>query len=425
MNKKINEIEIEKGNVSSIAYLTGMYPKVSHTFILREVEALRKMGAVVLPCSIRRPSPDERRGVDLEAEYTQTFYLLESARNPLRLLGAHFKILVKSPRRWLLGAKLAWQTCPPGMKAIIWQIFYLAEAGVLASYLEKRCVGHLHNHLGDASGTVALLAAKMAGIPFSYTAHGPDLFFAPTYWRIDVKTAQACFVACISHFCKSQMMLFSKPEDWDKFVIVRCGINPERYGNMMRSAFSHHILFVGRLADVKGVPLLLEAFVRIRARYPKAKLTLVGDGPERSSLQARAMALGLDNAVEFLGYCTQQEVAEQMNMADFLVLPSFAEGLPVVLMEALASGIPVIATSVAGVSELVHDGKTGLLVPSGDIEGLEEALDRLLGDPDLCWKLGKAGRLVVRELHDVEREAGKLLSLFRNGGPEAGHTTKP
>lgn len=398
-----------------VAYLTGMYPKVSHTFILREVDALRDLGADILPCSVRRPPTGEVRGPAAEAECGRTFYLLETARNPLRLVAAHLRLLMTSPRSWGKAARLAWKTRPPGLKAGLWQIFYFAEAGVLARHLQDRGAGHLHNHLGDASGTVALLAAGMAGIPFSYTAHGPDLFFAPQHWRIDVKTAEARFVACISHFCRSQMMLFSDPKHWHKLAVVRCGIVPDGYGTTPRQAFGQHVLFVGRLAAVKGVPLLLEAFARVRAQYPQARLTLVGDGPDRAALQSRAMALGLEDVTEFAGYRTQEEVAALLQKADMLVLPSFAEGLPVVLMEALASRIPVIATPVAGVSELVRDDETGLLVPPGDIDALAEALDRLFGHPELCRRLGEAGRTVALERHDVLREARVLLDLFRNG----------
>lgn len=404
---------------SPIAYLTGMYPKVSHTFIFREVQSLRALGADVLPCSVRRPPPEEVRGAEVEAEEARTFFLLEAARNPVRLAGAHMRLLATSPRRWMASARLALKTVPPGGKAGLWQLFYFAEAGVLARYLQNRGVAHLHNHLGDASGTVALLAATMAGIPFSYTAHGPDLFFAPMHWRIDEKTARAKFVACISHFCRSQIMLFSDPAHWRKLALIRCGIEPSQYVGSPREAFGKHVLFVGRLAAVKGVPLLLEAFSRVRKAHPDARLTLVGDGSERAQLESHAEALDLDDTVDFVGYRTQDEVRSLFEHADMLVLPSFAEGLPVVLMEALASRIPVIATSVAGVTELVRDGETGILVPPSDVDGLTAALNRLLNEPDLCRRLGEAGLVTVLDQHDVAREAEKLLALFRDDGKGA------
>ncbi|MGY6411711.1 MAG: glycosyltransferase family 4 protein [Alkalilacustris sp.] len=395
-----------------VAYLTGLYPKVSHSFILREVAALRALGVEVLPCSVRRPPPTEIHGPEAEAELDRTFILLDHARQPVVLLGAHLRLLLTGPRRWGTALRLAWGTRAPGWRAALWQMFYFAEAGVLARYMQARGVTHLHNHLGDASGTVAMLAGAMTGIPFSYTAHGPDLFFEPHRWRIDEKTARARFVVCISHFCRSQMMLFSDPLHWQKLAIVRCGVEPARYGQTPRERFGKHVLFVGRLAAVKGVPLLLEAFARVRATNPEARLTLVGDGPDRTKLEGRAAGLGLTDAVRFTGYLDQDKVAAALAEADMLVLPSFSEGLPVVLMEALASRIPVIATQVAGVAELVRDGETGLLVPAGDVDSLADGLDRLLSDPDLCRRMGEAGREVVLARHDVTREAGRLLALL-------------
>ena len=416
MQVDVKDSESAAEHASPIAYLTGMYPKVSHTFIFREVQSLRALGADILPCSVRRPPPEEVRGTEVAMEALRTFFLLDAARNPLRLVGAHLRLLVTAPRRWTAAARLAIRTTPPGLKAKLWQLFYFAEAGVLARYLQDQGAGHLHNHLGDASGTVALLAATMAGIPFSYTAHGPDLFFAPMHWRVDEKTARAKFVACISYFCRSQIMLFSDPVHWPKLALIHCGIEPARYAGAPRETFGQHVLFVGRLAAVKGVPLLLEAFSRVRQAHREARLTLVGDGSERAHLEAYAEALGLGDTVDFVGYRTQDEVASLLEHADMLVLPSFAEGLPVVLMEALASRIPVIATSVAGVPELVRDGETGILVPPSDVDGLTAALDRLLNEPDLCQRLGEGGLVAVLDQHDVAREAEKLLSLFWDDG---------
>ena len=395
-----------------VAYLTGVYPKVSHSFIQREIAALRARGLRVLPCSVRRPPAGEIQGAEATEELARTYILFEEARQPLRLVGAHLALLVHAPGRWFAAARLAWRTAPPGLRGGLWQIFYFAEAGVLARYLQARGAGHLHNHLGDSSGTVAMLAAGMAGIPFSYTAHGPDLFFEPHRWRIDEKTAQAQFVSCISHFCRSQVMLFSDPACWGKLALIRCGVDPDRYVRPSRDRSGKHVLFVGRLAAVKGVPFLLEAFARLRPRHPEARLTLVGDGPDRAALEARAADEELAGVVHFTGYLDQDAVAAVLAEADMLVLPSFAEGLPVVLMEALASTIPVIASQVAGVAELVRDGESGFLVPPGDVDSLADRLDRLLADPGLGRRMGAAGRAQVLAQHDIAREAEKLAALF-------------
>nr|WP_227754538.1 glycosyltransferase family 4 protein [Stagnihabitans tardus] len=393
-----------------MAYVISEYPRVSHTFIQREIETLRAMGLRVEACTVRKPAASGMVGAAQEAEDARTFGVIQAARNPLRLIRAHLAMMRRG--RWLSALSLAWKTRPPGLKALIWQAFYFLEAGILADHARARGVTHLHNHFGDASGTLTMVAAHMAGLPFSITLHGPDIFFAPRHWRLDVKIARAAFVACISHFCRSQAMLFSDEADWGRLRIVHCGIRPALYPASRGGG--GHVVFVGRLDPVKGVPLLLEAFAAVKARHPEARLTVAGDGRIRSRLEARARALGLE--VAFPGYLDEGQVAELLAEADMLVLPSFAEGLPVVLMEALAARVPVIATQVAGVSELVRDGVSGLIVAPGDVAGLAVAMDRLLSDPDLRARMGAAGRAKVEAEHDIQAEAAWLAELFAGRG---------
>jgi glycosyltransferase involved in cell wall biosynthesis len=271
---------------------------------------------------------------------------------------------------------------------------------------------HLHNHFGDSSGSLAMLTAVMADLPFSFTLHGPTIFFEIGRWRLDEKIARASFVVCISHFARSQAMLVSEQRHWDRLKIVHCGVRPERYRRDPGRRPGQRAIFVGRLDAVKGVPLLIEAFAAVREAHPEARLAVVGDGPARAALEAQAAALGIAAATEFLGYRAQDEVADLLAGADLLVLPSFAEGLPVVLMEAMASGLPVIATRVAGVAELVEDGVSGLLVPPGDVESLAAALRRLLADPALGARMGAAGRAQVEAAFDSDAEAGWLVELL-------------
>lgn len=395
-----------------IAYLTGNYPMISHTFILREVQALRRRGVKILTCSIRKSSAADFTGADEIAAANETFCVLSAARNPLGLIAAHFAALRRNPRRWLAALALAWATRPPGAKALLWQLFYFLEAAVLARHLRHVGAVHLHNHFANSSCSLAMIASEMSGIPFSFTLHGPAEFYEAHWWRLDEKIARARFVVCISHFSRAQAMYFSDPAQWAKLHIVHCGVTPAAYGRRPRASYGRRVLFVGRLDPVKGVPLLLEAFAALRPGFPDARLALVGDGPARAALEAQAARLGLGEAVEFLGYRSQDEVARLLDEADMLVLPSFAEGLPVVLMEALASRIPVIASAVAGVPELVEDGVSGFVVPAGDIAALTERLGRLLGDPELCHRMGEAGRAKVEAEFDIEREAGRLASLF-------------
>lgn len=408
-----------------IAYLTGEYPKVSHTFIAREIAALRGQGVRVLTCTIRRAAEKDVVGADQQAEAAATFCVLAAAKSPRRLLGSHLAVLRRAPRRWFAALRLAWRIRPPGTKAALWQLFYFAEAAVLAEHLRGQGVVHLHNHFASSSCSVAMLASEMSGIPFSVTIHGPTELFEAAHWRLDEKIARARFVACISHFCRSQAMLFSDQAHWGKLRIVHCGVTPANYGTRPRATFGQHVLFVGRLDAVKGVPLLLEAFAAARARHPEARLTVVGDGPARAALEAQAAALGIAGATTFTGYRSQEEVAALLEEADMLVLPSFAEGLPVVLMEAMASRIPVIASGVAGVPELVQDGVSGFVVPAGDVETLTVRLEKLLADPELCRRMGEAGRVKVEAEFDIGREAVWLAQILRGGGEGLRPPTQP
>ena len=400
-----------------VAYLTGDYPKVSHTFILREVQAVRAAGVEVITCSIRQPPASEFKGQEEIAARAETFYVIATAKNPLRLLAAHGRAILRGPGTWASTLALAIRMRSPGLKALLWQLFYFLEAGVLANHLRQKRVRHLHNHFANSSCSVAVLAAKLAEIPFSFTEHGPAIFFEVDRWSLPEKIARAKFVVAITHFCRAQLMLFSRPADWPKIAIVHCGVTPDAYrrepgGNGKR------IALVGRLDPVKGALLLIEAMAEVLKAHPDATLTLAGDGPARAGAEARARTLGLEGSVRFAGFMTQGQVADLLANSDMLVLPSFAEGLPVVYMEALASRIPVVASRVAGVQELVEDGVTGYAVPPGDLPTLVERISRLMDNPNAARDMGLAGRSAVELEFDIAQEGAWLAQLFRQGGPE-------
>ncbi len=393
-----------------IAYLTGEYPRATDTFIQREVAALRARGLTVETCSIRRTGPEHHTGPEQKTEAVGTFHVLEAALSPRHLIAAHLAAW-RRPGAWLRALRLAWRTSPGGIKATLYQLIYLAEAAVLAEHLRARGLTHLHNHIAKSSCTVAMLMSEMSGIPYSFTLHGPDIFYEPYRWRLDEKIARARFVACISHFARSQAMAFSDPEHWGKLHIVHCGVDPARYERPAMPAQAQ-LLFVGRLAGVKGVPMLLDAVRDLSADHPALHLTLVGDGPERSKLERRAREMGLTSRITFAGYRSQAEVADLLQTATALILPSFAEGVPVVLMEAMAARVPVVTTRIAGVPELVEDGVSGLLVPPGDAHALRMAIGRLLYDAHLCRDMGVAGRARVQAEFASDIEAAWLAALF-------------
>ena len=384
-----------------IAYLTGEYPRATDTFIQREVAALRGLGFEILTCSIRRTGPEHHVGPEQKAEAAGTFVVLDS----LLRITPHLAAL-RHPGRYFRALALAWRTSAKGIRARAYQLIYFAEAIALADYLRRNGVQHLHNHIAKASCTVAMLASALSGIPFSFTLHGPDDFFEAVHWRLDEKIARATFVAAISDFARSQGMLSAARQHWAKIHVVHCGIDPARYAGS-DTGTKGHLLFVGRLAAVKGLPVLFEALAIARKTRPDLRLTLIGDGPERRALQAEASLLG--DAVNFVGYQSQDAVALALQRAELLVLPSFAEGVPVVLMEAMAAGRPVVATRIAGIPELVEDGISGILVPPGDAAALAKGILTALAAPVV---IGNAGRVKVARDFNIATEAAWLAALF-------------
>ncbi len=397
-----------------IAYLTGEYPRATDTFIQREVAALRDMGRQVETCSVRRTGDEHLVGEEQKAEAASTFYILAAAR-PFHLVACIFAALIRAPARFFRTLWLAFRTSPAGVRGMAYQLFYFIEATILAAHLRKKGVRHLHNHIAKSSCTVAMLTSELTGIPYSFTLHGPDIFFAPDHWRLDEKIARASFVACISQFCRAQAMAFSDPRHWGKLHIIHCGVDPDRYVNF-EYPMGHNLLFVGRLAPVKGLPILLRALEPLKEQFPKIHLTVIGDGPGRAALQSQAEASGLSDHVTFAGYKSQTEVAKALVDTDLFVLPSFAEGVPVVLMEAMAASRPVVTTHIAGVPELVTDGASGLLVPPGDIDALTAAIAKIIGNPSRATGMGISGRAKIEAAFDVVKETHRLADLFDGVG---------
>ncbi len=397
-----------------VAYLTGQYPRATDTFIQREVAALRAHGVDIKTYTIRKTDATHHVGPEQKAEYAATFAVLEAARNPLTAARAHGSLLRHSPKAYLRALALAAKTSSPGVLASLTQCAYFLEAGVLARELKKNKTAHLHNHFANSSCSVAMLASALADVSFSFTMHGPAIFFEPRKWRIDEKIARAAFVSCISNFCRSQGMIFADPQHWDKMHIVHCGVTPARYAAARdaRPDGPTRLATVLRLDPIKGVRVLIDALAALSDSGRDLEAVIIGDGPLRAELEAEAADRGLGDAIRFAGYLSQDAVAEELRRADIFVLPSFAEGVPVVLMEAMASGLPVVATQVGGVSELVDHQESGLLTPPGDIAALIDALARLIDDPALRAQYGAHGRQVVERAFDVDKEALKLKRLI-------------
>ncbi|MEO1589839.1 MAG: glycosyltransferase [Cyanobacteria bacterium J06632_22] len=404
-----------------LAYITGEYPRATDTFIQRDIAALRRQGAEVFSFSIRKTDDKHMVGREQREERARTFYVLAAA-NPIALLLAQVILFFQSPARYIRAVALALELRQAGMKGSLYSLFYFLEAGILARQVQKQKIDHLHNHIADSNGNVTLLAAALSGRSFSFSIQGPMIFFEAVHWRLNVKFREALFVRCISHFCRSQCMIFTPPEQWHKLHLIHCGVEPELFESVSHPANRQNLIFVGRLAAVKGVPILLESMAQLKQTNPNARLTLVGDGPERPTLEKMALELGVTDVVDFVGYKSQSEVRDYLQRSDVFVLPTFAEGLPIVFMEALAAGVPVVSTQIAGHSDLVEQGKSGYLVSPGDKTSLTAALKTLLDSPELRRQFATAGREKIRTEFDIDHEVGLLFQVMKmrlqGGRPE-------
>jgi colanic acid/amylovoran biosynthesis glycosyltransferase len=395
-----------------IAYLTGEYPRATDTFIQREVMTLRSMGVDVHTFSVRRTGDEHMVGAEQKLERDRTFYILPP--NPIKLILAHYRLLLASPKKYWQAIKLALSTSQPGLLGALYQLFYFLEAGILAQEIKQRQIIHLHNHIAEASGTVAMLAALMGDFTYSFTLHGPYIFFRAYQWRLDEKIKRALFVCCISQYARSQGMIFAPVDKWKVMHIIHCGVDPALFEIVSHHQRRKRLLFVGRLAAAKGLPILLESLVNLKQAHPDILLTVVGDGPDRHQLEQMTIELGLSENVNYVGYKSQAEVREHFQQTDIFVMSSFAEGIPVVLMEAMAAGVPVIATQIAGVSELVIDGLNGYLVPPGDRILLGDRIEELLNNHQLRAALGMAGRAKVEKDFNIHNEVGRLHQLMNS-----------
>jgi colanic acid/amylovoran biosynthesis glycosyltransferase len=416
-----------------IGYLIAEYPKISHTFIDREIEALRELGVDVATFSIR-PTPADQLLTEADRRAAaETFSILPAG--PGRLARAHLRGLRAHPLRYATTLVQALRLSAGGARANLWQLFYFAEAMVLWEECRRRGIDHIHAHFANVASAVAMFAASFGGgdrMSWSFTMHGPTEFDDVTRYAIAEKIRSATFVACISDYCRAQLMKLVEPRHWDKLSVVRCGLDFDQLPDLDldldvgldldeagagvdtdgRASGPLRVLSVGRLVADKGQLLLVQAVAALRARGVDVTLTLVGDGPDRGALTDAVRRLGIGESVLLAGAVDQGRLPELYLSSDVFCMPSFAEGLPVVLMEAMAHGLPVVATRIAGVSELVQDGVNGAVVAAGRVDLIVDALARLAADPELRARWGAAGRHGVRDDHDIRASALTLAELF-------------
>jgi colanic acid/amylovoran biosynthesis glycosyltransferase len=399
-----------------IAYLTSVYARPSHSFILGEVEALRGLGHEVVTFSVRRPQPTELVSEELRREDAATGYLLD--RNLPELAIEMGRWAVRRPARLLRCLRLAARMGSPGLRGRAIQFVYVLEAALLARRLGDLGVEHLHDHFSEGSAAVALFASMLSGVPYSFTVHGPDEIDKAPLLALDEKVRGASFVAAITEYTRSQIFRWIELEQWPKVQVVHCGVDPRFLASPPSPAGGKDLLSIGRLVEQKGQLLLLDAMAAVRREGVGARLVLIGDGPLRPVIERRIAELGLEDAVELRGWMDNREVSAEIDSARAVVLSSFAEGLPIVLMEAMGRGRPVVATRVGGIAELVRPGVNGWLVDAGSVDQLSAAIAAVVAAPgDELERMGEAGRVSVAERHDRVAEARKLAELMGSVWP--------
>lgn len=403
---------LTKKDDMTLAYFTNQYPKVSHSFIRREILALEKMGYHVERFALRSDESELVDPVDQD-EFKKTAYILSESKKDIILLGA--KTFTQQPAQFLKALLLAIKLGFRSDRGVLRHIAYLLESCILLKWQQEKGISHIHAHFGTNSTAVVMFSYLLGGAKYSFTVHGPEEFDKPEFISIAEKIKHCRFVVAISSYGRSQLFRWISLDQWDKVKEVHCGLDDSFLADSEHKApnLSNQIVCVGRLCEQKGQLLLLDSIRSLRDAGVHCKLVLAGDGPMRDEVERRIAEFNLSDRVEITGWISSQQVKELIIESRGLVLPSFAEGLPVVIMEALALYRPVITTYVAGIPELVKNDQNGWIIPAGDSEALTQSIKSLLeADRKLLAKLGENGHDAVNTQHNIETEAAKLARFF-------------
>ena len=412
-----------------VAYLTGRYPALTHTFVLREVQALRARGVDVETFSIWRTKEEELHSTADRDEWSRTHALLPTTVGAV--LGAHVRAFAHSPRAYATTLTRALTLTSAGLRRRLLGAMRFVEALMLWDECRKRGLRHIHTHLDGTAPIVALLSVDFAnaassGGPswsWSQTVHGSKEFYDVHRERLDARAEASSFTVCVSDYTRSQVMAFVPEELWPKLLVVRCGVDVDEFSPPGADGDGTlRILTIGRIDAMKGNVLLLQALARLAEQGLEPELTFVGDGPSRAKAIGIANELGVADRVTWTGAVGNDRIREFYAAHDVFCLPSFAEGVPIVLMEAMAMELPVVASAITGIPELVEDGVSGFLVRPGRLDELVQRLARLLTDEKLRGSMGQAGRAKVEVEYDLGRNAQELQRLFADRVPGVANT---
>lgn len=395
-----------------IAYFINQYPKVSHSFIRREILALERQGFAVQRIALRGWDAELVDAEDV-AERSNTHYVLQDGVKGL--LMPVLQALRTQPRRFCSALWLALCMSRRADRSWPYHLIYLAEACRLLPWLQAFAAEHVHAHFGTNSTEVVMLANALGGPAYSFTVHGPEEFDKPQFIHLGEKIRRAAFVVAISSYGRSQLFRWVEHGQWNKVEVVHCGLE-QAFHDVPPVAVPSlpRLVCVGRLCEQKGQLLLLEAARVLASQGVEFEIVLAGDGEMRAEITALIAQYDLRERVRITGWISGEQVRAEILAARALVLPSFAEGLPVVIMEAMALRRPVLTTYVAGIPELVRHGENGWLFPAGAVTELAAALADCLAQPaEVLQRMGEAAYQRVLERHDIDTEAAKLAALFR------------
>lgn len=396
-----------------VAYLTTEYPSVSHTFIRRELQELERQVGEVSRFTVRESSYPLADPED-ERERTRTTCLL--GRPARAWAGALLRRGVPAPRRLVDATRRAIELGHRSHRGLPRHFAYLAEALLLLDECKARSIDHLHVHFGTNPAAVANLAHRLGGPPYSFTVHGPLELDAPISFALGKKIEDSAFVVAISDFCAGQLRRWVGPEHWDKIHVVRCTVGDEFFAaSQPMPPSSKQLVCVGRLSAQKGQLLLVDGFADALEAGVDAELVLAGDGEMRPDIEALVARRGIADRVRITGWISEAQVRRELLASRCLVLPSFAEGLPMVIMEAFALGRPVLSTYVAGIPELVVDGDNGFLVVSGRQAAVRDGILRVMQTPVARLdEMAARGREAVRQRHYTPTETAKLVQAIEH-----------
>ncbi len=399
-----------------VGYLLSRYPAISHTFFLKEVLGLRKRGLIVEVASINHPDRARKDLPPVEAaEADSTYYVKPTSM--VAVLAQVGRIAIANPGVVWRGLRAAFRLGEFDLLRRAYALFYLAESLLVGDWLRRRALTHLHVHFGGAVATVGMLTAQAWQIPWSVTLHGPDEFFDQEAFYLRQKIESASFVICISDFCRSQVLRIAPSLDDSRLEVIRLGVDcialqPAAAMPAIGSSRPLHLACTGRMVAAKGHRILIEAIAVLAAQRIEVTCALIGDGPERKALEGLCVRLGIADQIQFLGAMAHQPTLAEVAKADVFVLASFAEGLPVALMEAMALGVPCVSTTIAAIPELILSGENGLLVPPANSQALAAALRQLAMQPELRLKLGETARQTAAGSYNLDTNLDLLCRVW-------------